>query len=192
MLLEGNASAKEAHELEQGAEKRSTVVVNASVKLSEEEAIEFLNDATLVSTYALLEIDDFRLTAVNLSQRLNISRAEAETAIEKLINLGLIEETGVKDKYISPVLCFDDPFITSSDLLSLFVKFSQTTLAKITSKDIFSYRYQAMSKKTIQKYQPEIEKLLSKIASESLAEADCEVYATGFSFTKATRARKER
>ena len=191
-MLEGNISATiKTEDLGHLSDVKS-LVINKNVKLSEEEAIEFLGNWNLSATYTLLDLEDFYLTPINVSQRLNILAGEAENLIETLKSMGLIEATEVEGKYNAVPLHFDDSFVASADLLSLYSKVSQKSLSRLTSKDIFSFRFEAMSKKVIQKYQAEINGLLVKIAEESKGKNDCELYATGFFFSKISRNRKDK
>ncbi len=191
-MLEGNISAAiKTEDLGHLSDVKS-LVINKNVKLSEEEAIEFLGNWNLSATYTLLDLEDFYLTPINVSQRLNILAGEAENLIETLKSMGLIEATEVEGKYNAVPLHFDDSFVASADLLSLYSKVSQKSLSRLTSKDIFSFRFEAMSKKVIQKYQAEINGLLVKIAEESKGKNDCELYATGFFFSKISRNRKDK
>jgi len=156
-----------------------------SVKLTEEEAIEFLSNWNLVATYTLLDIDGFILNPINVSQKMSVTKSEAEGLIETLKNMNLIQESS--GGYVSVPLYFDDSFVVSADLLNLYTKFSQLSVSKLTSKDIFSFRFDIMSRKVIQKYHADMTDLINRIANESKNETDCEVYASSFLFSKASK-----
>lgn len=170
----------------------STINITKPVRLSEEEAIEFLSNHNLATAYTLVDIENFSMTAYNIGQRLNISKSEAETILEALINMGLIQQTGESGKYQGAPLYFDDAFVSSSDLMGIFMKFSNASMSKLTSKDVFCFRYEALSKQVLHKYHAEMDELIEKIAKESIGNSDCEVYAVGYSFTKLTRTRKDK
>jgi hypothetical protein len=168
------------------------VSLSRPVKLSEEEAIEFLSNWNLCVAYTLLEKDSFLFNAVNVAQKLNILVSEADHLIKTLINMKLIEPTAQLDKYTSQPMIFDDSFIASADCLNIFSKLSGAGHAKLTSKDLFNSRFEILSHKVIQRYLPEFADLVARMVEESKSEADCEVYNSNLSFIKATRTRKEK
>ncbi len=173
-----------------GAES-AEVTIGKSIKLSEDEIIEILGNWNLVAAYTLLDIKDFELNATNISQRLNILKSDAENLIETLKNIGLVEYLG-PNNFKSVPMFIDDSFMTSSDLLNAFNRFTQNSMLKLTSKDLFSYRFEIMSKKILQKYQSEINNILTKVVEESKSENDCEVYGAGISFTRISRTPRDK
>jgi hypothetical protein len=160
------------------------------VKLSEEEAIEFFGNWNLVTVFTLLDIDGFVLNPLNVSQKLSLTKSDAENSIEILKSMSLIVETSEAGRYLASPLYFDDSLITSADLINLFIRFSQISLTKITSKDLFGLRFEVMSRKVIQKYHSELMDIMTRISTESKLENDCEVYASSFLFSKISKTKK--
>ncbi len=173
-------------------DNQKSISLTRPVKLSEEEAIEFMSNWNLCVAYTLLEQNGFLFNEMNVAQKLNILVSEADHLIKTLINMKLIESTGELDRYTSQPMIFDDSFIASADCLNIFTKLSGIGHSKITSKDLFNSRFEILSHKVIQRYLPEFADLVSRMAEESKSEIDCEVYNSNLSFVKATRTRKEK
>lgn len=148
-----------------------------------------LGNWNLAVAYALLDDNKFDFTVSNLAQRLNILKSDAEGIIECIKSMGLVE-LNAENKLVSVPIKLDDSIIESSDLLSAYLKFSDKSISRIMTGDIFGFRFELMSKKIIQKYIPDLQAIISKMVEESKVEVSKEVYAVGYSFCKATQVKR--
>lgn len=190
-MQEGNIHAIEQHVLEKRIASAASFTAN-QIKLSEEEALDFLSNWNLVVTYSLLDIEGLLLTPETVAQRLNILKPEAQNLIDTLKNMKLIESTEVENAYKSVPLFFDDSFMSSADILSLFLKNSQISLSKLNSTGVYGFRFEVLSRRVLQKYKVEMDNLILKMAEESKGESDREVYGSSISFTKITRTKGDK
>lgn len=163
----------------------------APVTLSEEDAIDLIGNWNLMAAFALLDLPEFQFNTENVSKKLNLSMSEAQNVIDSLLRIGVIAQRD-DGCFVAAPLFISNSIVSSADLLSIFNRLSHVVSAKLTAKDSFGYQFESMSPKVIKKYLPEIYSVVRKIAEESKVENDCEVYAYGFSFTKASRSRKDK
>ena len=166
---------------------RIPMKLNLTKNLSEEDALEVIGSWVLLGLYTLADMPDFKFTLENISQKLGISKSEAEKALDTLIRVGLFEKSEVADRYKANPLVIDDSVVPSADLLMTFNRLSAGMRPKLTSKDCFGHLIESINRKVILKNLPEIYSLISKLADESKGIAGNEVYSFEFSFTRLSR-----
>lgn len=129
--------------------------------LSEEDVLNFTSSWNLMVGYSLLDLEGFVFTVENVKKKMNISIDEASVIVESLKDMNLLIPS--KDgSFKSLPLVFGESDMSKSDALNHSLKIKRQAIDRLTSKDVFGFQFEALSKQVIRNNFFELYGLLQK------------------------------